>query len=218
MEILAQPNPMLGLVLDMDRTLYPAVEADPYLKEGAAGEWVFICQKLRRERSEAEARVRAKKQTIEERLGRTTSLTAALVELGISKCDWDRVRGECYFPEKHIASNPGLRAALTAAQRRMKLCIFTNSPRPVATRIVKAIGIHDLGIQLIGVDDISSFKPDPVAFVAAARLTGLEMKTLVSIGDRRDIDCVVPLEAGYGGAVHVSGPEEVVTFCQNSCI
>ncbi len=198
----------------MDQTLYYPAEADPYLAEGAEGEWRFICDRLALKRADAEILIKAKRCEVEARLGRATSLTSALVELGVSKRDWDRIRTDCYFPEKHIGENTRLRSALEHARGRATLCVFTNSPKSVAKRVVKAVGIHDLDLRLIGVDEVSTFKPDPDAFLEAAHSLGIQPQGLVSVGDRRDIDCLPPLEAGYGGAVHVAGPDEVIEFCQ----
>lgn len=214
MEILRLPPTIEGLILDMDGTLYPysPQEGKPYLDESAEGEWQFIAQNLGLSVSDAKGAVQAKKGEIERRTGRVTSLTCTLVELGIEKQAWDRIRAECYFPERHLKPNPRLRAALAQVPADVRVLIFSNSPRKVAERVVRTIGIHDLGIRVLGVDEVTTFKPDPAAFDKAARIAGVPMEALVSVGDRRDIDCLVPLEVGYGGAVHVSGPEDVIEF------
>lgn len=212
MEILRMPTSVRGVVLDMDNTLYPRSEGMPYLAEGIVREWDFIVGQLGLSVSDAKRAVTEKKTEIERFAGRVTSWTSALVALGVSKQAWDQIRTTCYHPERHIRRNPALHATLAKMPTWLRVLVFTNSPRAIADRVIRTIGIDDIGLQVLGVDEIATFKPDPAAFLEAAQIIGVPLPSLISIGDRRDIDCIVPLEAGYGGAIHVNGPEEVIEF------
>ena len=86
--------------------------------------------------------------------------------------------------------------------------IVTNNPVSIAKRTLAALGVADLLPLIVGLDTCMCAKPGEEPFRKFLELSGSESGNCVSIGDRYDIDLVIPMEMGMG-AILVDGVEDV---------
>ncbi len=212
MTILQLPKSIQGIVVDLDRTLYPRSEGDPYLADSAERSMPFLGERLGMSIEDAELLAEVKRQEWIAQEGRRPVFAELLDSLGIDPLSWYPIRARCCHPEKFISPNPNLRKVLIRTRAMVRVAILTNAPQVVAHRVLHCIGVADLGFPVCSPDAFRSFKPQQQAFHAAATALELEGEHLVAIGDRLATDCEAALAAGYGGAVHVKGPEDVIAF------
>jgi phosphoglycolate phosphatase/putative hydrolase of the HAD superfamily len=86
--------------------------------------------------------------------------------------------------------------------------VITNNSVSIARKTLAALGVADYFPVIIGLDTCGVSKPHTVPFIKATELLGVPSAACVSIGDRYDIDLLLPLELGMGGIL-VDGVEDV---------
>ncbi len=138
---------------------------------------------------------------------RRTSLGNAMVLLGIDIATSVEWRSRLIDPSRFLGADPRLRTALERLHP-LRLVAVTNNPRSVGEATLKALGVADLFIRVVGLDDTMKSKPASEPYLAAALAAGTSPAACVSVGDRYDVDLAVPLELGMG-AILVSGVEDV---------
>jgi FMN phosphatase YigB (HAD superfamily) len=212
MEIIKLPATIRGIVMDLDRTLYPRHEADPYLSDSAGRAMPFLGEQLEMSQEEVEQLADEHRQRWIIREGRRPVFPELLESLGIDPGTWYPVRAQCCRPESFITANLLLRDALQQAIALVGVAILTNAPCSIAQRVIQALGMANINLPVLGADEIGNYKPQREAFCKAARHLRIDSKDLVAIGDRRETDCDAAIQAGYGGAVRVKGPDDVITF------
>ncbi len=147
--------------------------------------------------------------------GAATSLGNSMASLGIDIAASVELRRRLIDPSSFLSADPELRRALAAlaadpsgAGNTASLLAVTNNPRSVGEATLEALGVRDLFLRVIGLDDTMLSKPAPEPYLLAASVAGLDPASCVSIGDRYDVDLAVPLEIGMG-AILVDGVEDV---------
>lgn len=147
--------------------------------------------------------------------GAATSLGNAMAALGISLAESVAWRKRLIDPFRFLGPDPDLRSALSAlaagpddGAAPALLLAVTNNPRSVGEASLEALGVRDLFVRVIGLDDTMRSKPAPEPYLLAASIAGLDTAACVSVGDRYDVDLAEPLRLGMG-AILVGGAEDV---------
>ncbi|MEI6386476.1 MAG: HAD family hydrolase [Spirochaetota bacterium] len=205
MKVFTLPPEPLGLVFDLDSTLYTHEAYARFQTE-------VLVRRLARERGEAEERVAALVKEVRDRrrreTGAETSLGRVFVELGVPIETSVRWREELIVPADWLEADPRLHDVLAALGERYAIALLTNNPRSVGEASLAALGLRDLFGQVVGLDDSLCSKPDPAPFRLVFSRLGLDASNCVSIGDRMDVDIEPALALGAGGIL-VEGVLEV---------
>jgi len=148
--------------------------------------------------------------------GARTSLGNVMAALGVDIATSSAWRARLIAPSAYLHGDPELRRVLTIlaagpAGRTAALVAVTNNPRSVGEATLEALGVRDLFLRVVGLDDTMKSKPAAEPYLLAATLAGTAPEACLSIGDRYDVDLAVPLELGMG-AILVSGVADVYTL------
>jgi putative hydrolase of the HAD superfamily len=101
------------------------------------------------------------------------------------------------------APYPDARPALAALRRAgLRTAVLTNGIEAQQTDKLARIGLRDLAGPVYTAETLRLFKPDPAVFGEACRRWGLPPESVVSVGDRHDLD-VLPARAAGLRAVHL---------------
>ena len=134
------------------------------------------------------------------------SNTFAALGIPIETCvAW---RNELIEPADFLSRDERLLEALQTLKRSYALVCVTNNPVSVGRKTLCALGVEDCIASVIGLDTFGKSKPAREPFEKAAEETGAEIAECLSVGDRYDIDIVLPLAMGMGGIL-VDGVSDV---------
>lgn len=151
--------------------------------------------------------------------GAKTSLGNAMAALGIDIATSVAWRARLIKPSLYLQEDPELRQALSLltgpSGHPATLIAVTNNPRSVGEATLEALGVKDLFLRVVGLDDTMKSKPAAEPYLLAAKLAGVALEACLSIGDRYDIDLAVPLQLGMG-AILVSGVTDV--YALSACL
>jgi phosphoglycolate phosphatase/putative hydrolase of the HAD superfamily len=195
-----------GIIFDIDGTLYSD-------KAYGRAQIDVQVERLARERGEGMAQTRRLVEDTHiayERShgGKKTSLGNVFASLGVPIETSVRWREELLRPEDYLKPDLALRDTLTKLKANSALCAVTNNPVSVGRSTLRALGVEEAFLFVIGLDTTGRSKPDPEPFLRALALLGLKPEECVSVGDRYDVDCAVPLSLGMG-AILVNGVSDV---------
>ena len=206
MKIYHLPQKIRALAFDMDLTLYTSDEYGRYQTDSLIERLGKIrglsFDEMNREVKEA------RKKWILANSGKKPSLTKVLSLFGISLEESIHWREETYEPSLFLKEDKKLKKSLEELSRFFILGVVTNNPVLVGRKTLAAIGVEGLFSVLVGLDTCKLAKPDKRPFMKFSELSGCPAETIVSIGDRYDIDLALPLEMGMGGIL-VDGAEDV---------
>ncbi|NUM25586.1 MAG: HAD family hydrolase [Candidatus Buchananbacteria bacterium] len=208
MKVLGSVTGILGIVFDIDNTVY--YRTDEYLAAGSHNEVVEVAKILGVEPAEAQRRIAAKRQEIATQQNRKVALTEGVLALGVTRRQWDVLRCTAWNPEKWIQPDSEMSELMRRLADRFTVCFGTNSPSEIGERIIELIGIRSTvpKVLVFGPDNIGHSKPDPQFFSLIAQVAGLDPATCLSIGDREFSEGPPALEAGYAGAIIVPGSRD----------
>ncbi|MET7418621.1 HAD family hydrolase [Dactylosporangium sp. NPDC005555] len=96
-------------------------------------------------------------------------------------------------------ARPALRALRRAG---LRTAVLTNGIEEQQTAKLATIGLRDLAGPVYTAETLGLFKPDPAVFAEACRRWGLPPASVVSVGDRHDLD-VLPARSAGLHAVHL---------------
>lgn len=205
MKIYHLPPEIKALVFDMDLTLYSNAEYGQYqidrLIEKLGEIRSVSFEKINRDVKEA-------RKAWKEKYGISASLSNILISFGIPMEQIIRWREVLIEPENFIKEDRRLRETLEKLSGHFALGVVTNNPVLVAKKTLAALGAGGFFPIVIGIDTCMVSKPHEKPFLKFAELSGCEIKTCVSIGDRYDVDLDLPLKMGMGGIL-VDGVEDV---------
>ena len=195
-----------ALIFDIDNTLYTNAayiehQIDVQVQRFADLEQISFSQAEKRI-AEARADFAAKHN------GAKTSFALIMKSFGYPTEESIKWRSELIQPEKYLKKDAGLRAILEKLAARYKIISVTNNPVDIGWRNLKAIGIDDLFMDIVGLDTCHKSKPAREPFLKALEILGVPAEKCVSIGDRYDIDIATPLELGMSGVL-VDGSKEL---------
>ena len=208
MQVYTLPNPIRGIVFDIDKTLY---DHDAYARHQVD----VLIERLAQERASSahstRDEVEAWRDEYEREHGVRQSLGNAFAALGIRMETSVAWREELIRPKRFLDRDPRLRAALAALRERFRIIAVTNNPERVGRATLEALGVDDLFGRVVGLDTTKRSKPDPEPFLYAARVLGYPPEALVSVGDRYDVDIGPALGIGMGGVL-VDGVRDVYSL------
>ena len=195
-----------ALIFDIDNTLYTNAayiehQIDVQVQRFADLEQISFSQAEKRI-AEARADFAAKHN------GAKTSFALIMKSFGYPTEESIKWRSELIQPEKYLKKDDKLRAILKKLAARYKIISVTNNPVDIGWRNLKAIGIDDLFLDIVGLDTCHKSKPAREPFLKALEILGVPAEKCVSIGDRYDIDIATPLELGMSGVL-VDGSKEL---------
>ncbi|MDR0584949.1 MAG: HAD family hydrolase [Treponema sp.] len=195
-----------AVLFDMDSTLYTHPEYQRSQLDLPVGRLARLRGKSFEEMNGEIARCR--EEWAAAHGGRKISMGKAFEAFGVSIAESVRWREELYEPERYLADDPRLCAALGKLAVRFALAVVTNNPVSIARRTLAALGASGFFRAIVGLDTCGVSKPHEAPFCKAAELCGAAAPFCVSVGDRYDIDIALPLELGMGGVL-VDGVEDV---------
>lgn len=205
MKVYRLPRVVEAVLFDIDGTLYTN-------KAYADFQVDVLVDELARQRGEsremaAEAIENARIDLATANGGKRTSLGNAMAALGVDIATSVEWRRRLIEPSRFLDADPRLRAALESLQT-IRLVAVTNNPRSVGEATLKALGVAELFIRVVGLDDTMKSKPASEPYLMAAQAAEATPEACVSVGDRYDVDLAIPLALGMG-AILVSGAEDV---------
>ena len=209
MKVIRIPQNLKTIIFDIDSTLYT--------NEEYAFEQVY-CQ-VRRFASERgisndEARKLVadfREKFARENGGKKISLSNTLLSFGVpiqKSIEWRR---ELLEPKNFLTRDERLQKTLSALSKKFNLICVTNNPVMPAKKTLVALGVENLISDIIGLDTCNVSKPAREPFLLAAEKCGSQAQECLSVGDRYDLDIVVPLELGMGGVL-VEGVADVYSL------
>ncbi len=226
MNIVRLPDRVRAIVFDLDNTLYTNPAYAAFQHEGLEAR---LADRLGLPREYTKAKLD------ELRAGRraaglpATSMGNLCLELGVpieTSVAW---REELFRPGHWLRPDPRLDDALGTLTRRCTLVLVTNNPSSVGRASLAALGVERHFRFVVGLDLTLRSKPDPEPFALALRLLGESGSlgdpgsavpgdfrpgaqgagSVVSVGDRYDVDIAPALALGMGGGILVDGVEDV---------
>lgn len=206
MNICRLPQRVLGILFDMDMTLYTHSEYAQFQIDALIRRLADLRGVSFEEMGERIAACR--RDWAASHNGAAVSLGNVFTAFGISTEESVRWREELCEPARYLREDPKLRERLVSLRAFAGLAVVTNNPVLVARKTLTALGVIDCFSAVVGLDTCGVSKPHPAPFLKAAELLGAHPASCVSIGDRYDIDIALPLELGMGGIV-VDGVEDV---------
>ncbi|MBD5434949.1 MAG: HAD family hydrolase [Treponema sp.] len=140
--------------------------------------------------------------------GKKISLSNTLLSFGVSiqkSIEWRR---ELLEPKNFLTRDERLQKTLSALSKKFNLICVTNNPVTPAKKTLVVLGVENLISDIIGLDTCNVSKPAHEPFLLAAEKCKSHAQECLSVGDRYDLDIVVPLELGMGGVL-VEGVADV---------
>ena len=209
MYLYALPSTILGLAFDIDKTLY---DHDEYANHQVE----ILIQRLAWERDEDPAVTRLaieqwRSSYAEAHGGVRQSLGNTFAALGIPLATSVLWREQLIDPGAFLEKDTRLTDALIRLSGQYRLAAVTNNPVAVGRATLEALGVHHHFSVVVGLDTTMQSKPNPAPYARASELLALEPSSMVSIGDRYDIDIAPALMLGMGGIL-VSGVRDVYTL------
>ena len=206
MKIYKIPQKLKGIIFDIDSTLYTNSayafeQVDCQVREFARA----------RKISADEARKMVsdyRKNFAAQNNGKKISLGNTLLAFGIpieQSVEW---RKKLLEPADFLTYDKKLWNELEMLSKRFKLICVTNNPIQPARKTLDALGASEFFPEIVGLDTCFKSKPAVEPFKKAVELLGCAADECLAVGDRYDMDIVLPLEMGMGGIL-VSGVEEV---------
>lgn len=86
-------------------------------------------------------------------------------------------------PFEHGVIYPGIVDMLGELHGRLPMAVVTNKPTPLARVVVEAAGLGPYLRQVLGADTPQQRKPAPLNLQTTARALGLEVSSLLMVGD-----------------------------------
>ena len=200
------PTDISALIFDIDNTLYTneaylTHQVNVHVQRFADLEGISF--------SQAEKRIAdARAAFAATHNGAKTCFTLIMDGFGYPVDESIKWRNELIMPEKFLKKDEKLRAILESLSKRYKIISVTNNTEQIGWRNLRAIGIDDLFMDIVGLDTCRKSKPAREPFLKALEILGEPPEKCVSIGDRYDIDLATPLSMGMRGVL-VANSEEL---------
>ena len=211
MQVVGLPAVVRALVFDIDLTLYDNVE---YYEAQTTLLIRRLAEELDKTELEMEKKVAAVRQAFaQDNGGREQSLGNTFLHLGISIAQSVRWREELFTPEICLQHDPELVKTMQILSSHFGMSAVTNNPASIGRRTLRVLGIEDFFPLVIGLDIAGASKPTMAPFEMVAEKFNVPLTTIISIGDRLEIDIELPVKNGMGGIV-VEGPGDVYELPQ----
>lgn len=195
-----------AVLLDLDDTLHTT---PPLAREYAALAFRLVARHLHLDEATAERRVREERERLAERGARQSTMSDALLSLGITLREWVEARDAELDPAPFIREDEALRERLRILGRSSLLAVVTNNTVHHTRVITERLGVRAFfGRRLFGVDTLMTLKPDPAIFRHASETLAIPPEDCLSVGDRPEVDLEPARSIGMMTA-HVNGPDAI---------
>ncbi|HUV08844.1 MAG TPA: HAD family hydrolase [Spirochaetia bacterium] len=206
MKLFQIPDPVGGLLFDIDMTLY---DSRAYIASQRSTLIERLALELGKPVAETDALVDTHMRDYAAgHGGRLPSLGNTFLAMGIPiqrSVEW---REQLFRPEEYLSEDENLRDSLKQLSERYPMAAVTNNPSSIGRRTLRALGVEDLFALVIGLDTSGVSKPGERPFQMARECLSLPFGELISIGDRFEVDLEVPLKLGMG-AILIEAMEDV---------
>lgn len=182
-----------AIIFDLDGTLYTSKGLAAEIHRVACG---ALARQLGVTADEADNRLRETKALISTRTGREATLSAACAELGCDIRELHRYLATEIAPEPFLLRDDQVVAMLARLSGTRTLYVYTNNNRPLATRIMAAIGVDTFIRKTFSIEDLWRSKPDRMALESIFADIGAQPRECLFAGDRYDVDLRLPAELG----------------------
>ena len=191
------PDDIRGLVFDIDSTLYSNLD---YNEEQRRVLVERLAAEQGRDTGAVESEIEAYQRAhAREHQGQKPSLGNTFLAFGVAIATSVHWREELLRPEAFLRPDHRLERALDRLAARYGLIAVTNNPVSIGRRTLSCLGVGRFFSTVIGLDTAGVSKPHERPFRLAAQSLRLPANTLVSIGDRYEVDLESPLAMGMGG-------------------
>ena len=185
--------PLRAIIFDLDGTLYVDRELGWEIHQSA-------CRTIARVRgvplSRAEELLKETKERLVAELGYRVSLTRTCTELGADIPELHRRFCEEITPEAFLQQDDRVVELLKRLGTRYELYLYTNNNLCLANRIMRLIGIEGMFRRVYSIEDSWRPKPDRRVLEEMLREIGCRPDECLFVGDRYDVDLMVPREMG----------------------
>lgn len=207
-KILYLPN-VSAILFDLDGTLYRCPE---YIQDGEHGEIRALAQLWEMTSQRAGERLNTARENLRKETGRSAGRGQTVLSFGIPQEWWNKIRNECYDPEKFLRPWPGLKERIETLLKYFHIAVVSNSPTQITKRVLSMIGLGELmdRFVVLGGDDALP-KPDLDIYQKAAMRLKTNPAQCLSIGDRIEYDAWPAMRVGMG-AVIVEGMADLIQF------
>jgi len=163
------------LALDLDGTLYSSRGYVAELADAIVG---LVGEMLGVTRGEALRMLRKAK-------GRALTTSASLGLLGINRREFYERLSRIVDPARHIKPNPLIYEMLMRIKARgVKLALHTNAGRPLALKVLSALGLSPHLFDFIITGDEVEPKPSPRGYEYIVLAAGCRPEACIYVGDR----------------------------------
>jgi putative hydrolase of the HAD superfamily len=144
----------------------------------------------------AELLVKETKERLSTSLGYRVSLTRTCLELGADIRELHRHFCEDINPEAYLGRDERVVNLLQRLGTRYELYLYTNNNLCLADRIMRIIDIEGLFRKVYTIEDSWRPKPDRTVLEEMLREIGCTAHECLFVGDRYDVDLMLPREMG----------------------
>ena len=146
--------------------------------------------------AQAEVLVKETKERLSTSLGYRVSLTRTCLELGADIRELHRHFCEDINPEAYLGRDERVVNLLQQLGTRYELYLYTNNNLCLADRIMRIIDIEGLFRRVYTIEDSWRPKPDQEVLEEMVREIGCTAHECLFVGDRYDVDLMLPREMG----------------------
>jgi putative hydrolase of the HAD superfamily len=201
-----------SIIFDLDGTLYASKGlADEIQRVAADG----LALQLGLSYEESEAQLSSAKAEISARTGCEATLSAACELLGGDIKALHSYLAENISPEKYLQRDERVVELLARLGTDYRLYVYTNNNRRLTDRIIRLLGMEERFSEIFAIDDFWRAKPDRLALAKLYAAIGAEPAECLFVGDRYDIDLLLPEE--HGSRVFLTKSVEQLLSLQETC-
>jgi putative hydrolase of the HAD superfamily len=184
---------LCAVIFDLDGTLYVNIELARQIHQTACQ---FLARSFGVSAEEADRRIKEAKSELTRRTGLESSLSAACLHLSGDLPALHRHFAEEIDPAPFLTSDERVIALVERLGRDFGLYVYTNNNRPLAERILDAIGLGNRFQGIFSIEDSWRPKPDRTTLEQVLAATGAAPAEALFVGDRYDIDLRLPQSLG----------------------
>lgn len=185
--------PIRAILFDLDGTLYVNRELSREIHLSACR---YIAEVRGVMSAEAEKLVKETKDRLSAAQGYRVSLTRICTELGADIQELHRHFCEEITPEEYLERDERVVNLLQQIGTRHELYLYTNNNLCLSGRIMRHIGIEGMFRRVYTIEDFWRPKPDRKVLEEMLREIGCAAHKCLFVGDRYDVDLMLPREMG----------------------
>lgn len=197
MKIIALEKPISGIIFDIDQTLYDNREYYNSQKHLLLEKLASVLNKSYNKTLNMLEDYQ--REYAENNEGREQSLGNCLLHFGIDFQQNISWRNELFKPENYLTYDKELNITLTILSNKCRITAVTNNPVEIGKRTLKALGVDEFFLTVVGIDTTGVSKPSIIPFRKAANAMHLQFRDILTVGDRMEVDLEIPVKEGMNG-------------------